>query len=142
MNLQPKNINYKDRVEKHLLKQNFMHHINFSLNQIEAGYTMGELKLSTIHTQQDGFTHGGVIATVADIVAGFAAYTLVGENEHVVTGELKISYFSKGEGNILRAKGRVIKAGKRVNFCEAEVYIVNGDNEKLIAKASTSMITI
>ena len=142
MTLQPKNIKFKDRVEKHLLKQNFMHHINFSLYQIEAGYTMGELKLLPIHTQQDGFTHGGVIATVADIVAGFAAYTLVGENEHVVTGELKISYFSKGEGNVLRAKGRVIKAGKRVNFCEAEVYIVNGDEVKLIAKASTSMITI
>ena len=142
MQLKPKNINFKERVERHLAKQNFMHHIEFSLHKIEAGYTEGEMELKPIHFQQDGFAHGGVIASIADIVAGFAAYTLVGTDQHVVTGEIKISYFAKGNGEILRAKGKVIKAGKRVNFCEAEVFSVNGDIETIIAKASTSMITI
>jgi uncharacterized protein (TIGR00369 family) len=142
MNFKPKNINFKERVERHLAKQNFMHHIDFSVNRIEAGYTEGEMKLKSIHYQQDGFAHGGIIATIADIVAGFAAYTLVGEDQHVVTGEIKISFFTKGEGDILRALGRVVKPGKRVNFCEAEVYSVNGSSETLIAKASTSMIII
>ncbi len=142
MELNPKNINFKERVERHLAKQNFMQHIEFSLDKIEAGYTEGEMKLKPIHHQQDGFAHGGLIATIADIVAGFAAYTLVGADQHVVTGEIKISYFAKGEGDFLRARGKVIKPGKRVNFCEAEVYSVKGTSETLIAKASTSMITI
>ena len=142
MELKPKNIHFKERVERHLAKQNFMHHIEFSLQKIEAGYTEGQMNFKSMHYQQDGFAHGGVIATIADIVAGFAAYTLVGEDQHVVTGEIKISFFTKGEGDILKAKGRVVKPGKRVNFCEAEVYAVNGNAETLIAKASTSMIII
>ena len=142
MELKPKNINYKERIERHLTKQNFMHHIDFSLHKIEPGYTEGEMKLKPIHHQQDGFAHGGVVASIADIVAGFAAYTLVGIDRHVVTGEIKISYFAKGDGDTLRAKGIVIKPGKRVIFCEAEVYSVKGTSETLIAKASTSMIII
>jgi uncharacterized protein (TIGR00369 family) len=142
MEFKPKNINFKERVERHLAKQNFMHHIEFSLHKIEAGYTEGEMKLKPIHHQQDGFAHGGLVATIADIVAGFAAYTLVGSDRHVVTGEIKISYFAKGDGNILRAHGKVVKPGKRVNFCEAEVYSVKDSSATLIAKASTSMIII
>jgi len=142
MDLKPKNIHFKERVVNHLAKQNFMHHIEFTMNTIEPGFTEGRMKLNPIHLQQDGFTHGGVIATMADIVAGFAAYTLVGAEEHVVTGEIKISFFKKGVGGSLRAVGRVIKPGKRMNFCEAEVFSVSENSETLIAKASTSMVTI
>lgn len=102
----------------------------------------GELSVTPIHFQQDGFVHGGVIATVADIVAGFAAVSLVAEDQRVVTGEIKISYFAKGDGDTLKAIGRVIKPGKRMNFCEAEVYSLKNGDEKLIAKATTSMITL
>ena len=142
MELIPKNRNFKERVIKHLAKQNFMHHIEFSLDTIEPGFTEGKMELKAIHSQQDGFAHGGLIATIADIVAGFAAYTLVGEAQHVVTGEIKISYFAKGNGHSLRAVGKVVKPGKRVNFCEAEVYSLKDNAETLIAKASTSMIII
>jgi uncharacterized protein (TIGR00369 family) len=142
MVLKPKNSNFKERVERHLSKQNFMHHIQFSLHKIEAGFTEGDMKLRPIHHQQDGFAHGGLVATIADIVAGFAAYTLVDVSQHVVTGEIKISYFAKGYGDLLRARGKVIKPGKRVSFCEAEVFSVDGDTETIIAKASTSMIII
>ncbi len=142
MDLKPKNIQFKQRVARHLERQNFMHHLDFRLATIEAGYTAGELVVRSIHHQQDGFVHGGVVATLADIVAGFAAYTLVAADQSVVTGEIKISYFRRGEGDILRAEGRVIKPGKRLNFCEAEVFAVTNGRKTLIAKASTTMITI
>ena len=116
--------------------------VGFDLNVIEAGKAEGWLTLRTEHQQQTGLVHGGVTATVADIVAGFAAYTLVPENHHVVTGEIKISYFSPGKGEKLHAKGWVIKQGRKLNFCEAEVWCVNGEKRTLIAKATTTMATI
>lgn len=134
------NPDFKKRIQKHLEKQEFMHHMGFNLDVIEVGRTEGRMKLEQIHNQQTGLVHGGVIATVADIVAGFAAYTLVGSNEGVVTGELKISYLRAAKGDTLHAKGWVIKQGRKINFCEAEVYVVNGTEEKLIAKATTSMV--
>jgi len=140
--MKPMNPDFKQRIEKHLIKQEFMHHIGFKLDLIEAGKVEGRMNLKEIHLQQAGLVHGGVIATVADIVAGFSAYSLVGVDEKVVTGKLKVSYLRPAKGEILWAKGWVLKQGRKINFCEAEVYVLNGNEPKLIAKATTSMIII
>ncbi|PTB97817.1 PaaI family thioesterase, partial [Marivirga lumbricoides] len=76
---------FKARVEKFLERQEFMKHIGFNLSVIEEGRTEGWLDIETIHKQQKGLVHGGVTATLADIVAGFAAYTTVPADCHVVT---------------------------------------------------------
>ena len=136
------NEDFKARVEKFLERQHFMKLVGFDLNVIEAGRTEGWLDLELQHQQQTGLVHGGVTATVADIVAGFAAYTLVPEDQHVVTGEIKISYFAPGRGDKLHAIGYVVKQGRKVNFCEAEVWCYNGEQKTLIAKATTTMVTI
>lgn len=142
MSIKIYNPNYKSRIEKFLERQFFMKHIGFDLNVISEGCTEGWLDIKQIHHQQKGLVHGGVTATVADIVAGFAAYTLVPEDHHVVTAEIKISYFKAGVGDKLYAKGWVLKQGRKLNFCEAEVYVVNGEKKTLIAKACTTMATI
>lgn len=136
------NPNFKTRIERFLERQHFMKLVGFELNVIEAGTTEGWLELRQEHQQQTGLVHGGVTATLADIVAGFAAYTLVPEDQHVVTGEIKISYFAKGKGQKLHAIGRVLKQGRRLNFCEAEVWCIDGEKRTLIAKATTTMATI
>lgn len=136
------NPNFKERILGHLAQQEFMHHIQFNLDVIEAGKVEGRMPINKIHKQQAGLVHGGVIATVADIVAGFAAYSLVNEDEKVVTGELKISYLRPAVGDVLLAKGWVLKQGRKINFCEAEVYTIMGDRKKLVAKATTSMIIV
>ncbi|MEC7752621.1 PaaI family thioesterase [Roseivirga sp. UBA1976] len=136
------NQNYKARIEKFLERQHFMKLVGFDLNVIDEGRTEGWLELREEHQQQTGLVHGGVTATVADIVAGFSAYTVVAEDQHVVTGEIKISYFAPGRGQKLYAKGWVVKQGKKMNFCEAEVWCIDGEKRTLIAKATTTMVTL
>lgn len=136
------NTHYRERVEDFLKRQHFMHHIGFSLDRIEYGKTEGRMPVRQEHKQQKGLIHGGVIATVADIVAGFAAYTVVPDHHHVVTGEIKISYFKPGTGDEIIARGYVIKPGKKLQFCEAEIFTVHEGKETLIAKATTTMVTI
>ena len=137
-----RNPSYKNRIRKYLERQNFMKHIKFSLENIRPGETEGKMKILDIHKQQKGLVHGGVIATIADIVAGFAAYTLVPEDFNVVTGELKISYLRPGTCNELFARGWVLKSGAKMSFCEAEVWQICDNERQLIAKATTSMITL
>jgi len=137
-----KKVDFKARIEKFLERQHFMKHIGFELNVIEEGRTEGWLTINEIHKQQKGLVHGGVIATLADIVAGFAAYTKMPEDHHVVTGELKVSYLNPGLGQKLHAVGYVLKSGRKVNYCEAEIWSENNGKRTLIAKATTSMITI
>lgn len=120
-----------------------MHHIGFNLTKIEVGYVEGELDMQQHHEQQLGYVHGGVTATVADLVMGFAAYTLVTENEATVTSDLKIAYLRPGIGTKIIGKGRVIKAGNLLYFCEADIICFdNKGNETLIARGYSTMCAV
>ena len=137
------NPDFKNTINEKLDRQFFMQLLGFKITDISEGKIEGELELKDIHKQHKGFVHGGVIATVADIVAGFAAVSLVPADHHVVTVELKTSYLNPGLGEKLFAKGWVLKQGRKLNFCEAEVYSISGTNEPvLIAKASATMATL
>jgi uncharacterized protein (TIGR00369 family) len=141
--IQTFNPDFKADIKEKLERQEFMKLMGFQVTKIEVGRVEGEMLLEQKHKQHKGFAHGGVIATLADIVAGFAAVSLVPKNHHVVTAEIKVSYFHPGVGDKLLAKGFVLKQGRKLNFCEAEVYVVKGDQEPLlIAKASASMANI
>jgi uncharacterized protein (TIGR00369 family) len=126
------------RIRRKLVGQRFMHLIGADLTVITAGRVEAELAMGEQHLQQRGFAHGGLIATLADLVAGFAAVTLVPDNYGVVTSDLKISYLNPGVGQQLKAIGWVLKPGRRLHFCEAEVWC----DGLLIAKASATMAVI
>lgn len=138
----PPNPLFRERVLLKLEGQEFMRHIGFSITRIEAGEVEGEMALQQIHLQQFGRLHGGVVTTIADIVAGFAAYTVAPAEKDVVTGEIKISYLRAGKGSHVRAVGKVLKPGKTICFVEAEVFAGSPGKWTLIAKASTSMVNI
>lgn len=141
--IQTYNPDFEQDIREKLGRQEFMKLMGFNVTKITVGRIEGELTLEQRHRQHKGFAHGGVIATLADIVAGFAAVSLVPKEHHVVTAEIKVSYFHPGVGERLLAKGCVIKQGRKINFCEAEVYAVTGNQPPLlIAKASATMATI
>jgi len=137
--LVPRNPRYQEFIQEKLKGQHFMRHIGFDLTTLEPGYMEGRAPVQQFLTQQDGYIHGGVTSTVADIVCGFAAFSLVSEGEHVVTGDLNIAYLSPGKGDFILAKGYVIKPGKRLNFCEGEVWAESETEDKMIAKISATM---
>jgi len=126
------------RIREKLKRQHFMHLIGADLTRIEPGRIVAELPLGQQHQQQRGFAHGGLVATMADLAAGFAATTLVPENFGVVTSDLKVSYLNPGVGQRIKAIGWVLKSGRRLHFCEAEVWC----DDVLIAKASATMAVI
>lgn len=138
-----RNPDFRETILGHLERQEFMKHIGCTLTLIEPGHVEAEIILSKEHQQQIGLVHGGVTATIADVAAGFAGFTLVGPDEHTVTAEIKISYLRKGRGTRLRAVGRVVKAGSSFHFCEADVFCVDESGmEVLIARATTTMAVI
>ena len=126
------------RIREKLQRQYFMHLIGADLTRIEPGRIEAELALGQQHQQQRGFAHGGLVATMADLAAGFAAATLVPEGVGVVTADLKVSYLNPGVGQRIKAIGWVLKAGRRLHFCEAEVWC----DDVLIAKASATMAVV
>jgi uncharacterized protein (TIGR00369 family) len=141
--IQTYNPDFKNTIREKLERQLFMKLLNIELTKMEEGCMEAELVLQPVHQQHKGFAHGGVIATLADVVAGFAAVSLVPKDHHVVTAEIKVSYLNPGVGHKLLAKGWVLKQGRKFNFCESEVYSRSpGQPDTLVAKASATMAII
>ena len=141
--MEPRNPAFEARIREQLKKQEFMKHIGCSLTVIQAGYVEAEVVLMEFHRQQVGITHGGVIATLADVAAGFAGFTLISESQQMVTVELKTSYFFPLVGVHARAKGRAVKHGNSLSFCEADVFSVDEHGvEKLCARATATMAIV
>lgn len=132
---------FKQMVAEKIEGNHFTNYLGIKINSVETGEIEAELDLEKYHMQQMDFVHGGVTATVADVVMGFAAFTLVKRGNGVVTVDLKVSYLNPGTGNKLFAKGYVVKAGQRISFCEAEIYARLPQGDQLIAKA-TSIMTV
>ncbi len=113
------------------------------LEMVEAGEAEMILKVESHHLQQNGFLHGGVTATICDVVTGIAAYTAVDESKNVVTADLKVSYLNPSTSKLIKAKGRVKKAGRFLVYCEGDVFDVFEDgSEKLIASCTSIMAAV
>jgi len=78
--------------------QPFMRFLNAQLTSLGDGLVEITVPYRKELTQQHGLFHGGVIATLADNVAGFAAYSLMSPDEQPLSIEFKINLISKAEG--------------------------------------------
>ncbi|MCC6818166.1 MAG: PaaI family thioesterase [Bacteroidia bacterium] len=143
MELLSKNPHFKQYVLGKMQLNHFMNFIGFEPTNIDQGYVEGFIQLKQHHLQQNGFVHGGVTSTLADLVMGFAAYTLVPEGQGTVTSDLKVAYLRPGVGDVIIAKGRVIKAGNLLFYCEADIIVKNPEKgEVLIARGYATMCAV
>jgi uncharacterized protein (TIGR00369 family) len=132
---------FRENIAEKLTRQFFMKLMDFHLTKIESGWVEGELLIEQKHLQQHYFVHGGVMATVADIVMGFSAYTLCRKGQGVVTADLKINYLLPATKGKILALGRVRKAGSKLFFCEAEIWAINGE-ERLLTNTAESLMSV
>jgi uncharacterized protein (TIGR00369 family) len=139
---QVRNPEFVEYTQQKVSQNKFIKWLGFSVTKIEPGYVEGELEFKEMHEQQDGWLHGGITATLLDMVQGFAAYSLVEAGQKVFTVEAKTSYFNPGISDKFFARGCVIKAGRRFHFCEAEVYYLKDEEEVTVGKGSSTMAVI
>ena len=123
-------------------RQGFPAHCGFEVDRVDSGIFETRLTVRKMHRQQDGFVHAGVMATMADHTAGYAAFTLVPENQRILTIEFKINYFKPAIGDALACRSRVVHPGKKIIVSESEVFSQHGNSEKLVAKAMVTLMAV
>ncbi|MGE0486465.1 MAG: PaaI family thioesterase [Gammaproteobacteria bacterium] len=129
MHFQPRFAGYAERVHQALREQPFMSVLlGAHATLVEPGHVVIEMPLRADLLQPLGMVHGTVATALADSAAGYAAETLVGADQHIVTVEYKVNFLAPGVGAKLRASGRVIRAGRTLSVCEADVY-AEGEGE-------------
>ena len=122
--------------------QGFPANCGFEVERVAFGIFDSRLKIRPMHSQQDGFVHAGVIATMADHTGGYAAYTTVSEEYRILTIEFKINYFKPATGEFIVCRSKVINNGKKIKVSESEVFAVSEGQEKLVSKAMVTLIAV
>lgn len=90
--------------------------------------------------QQNGFMHAGAIASVADSANGYAAYTLAPPDTDVLAVEFKINLLAPARGVGFLACGRVLRQGRTLTVCQADVFTTGSSQRSLIATMLSTII--
>lgn len=140
MSFQPLNPAFEQYVRNGFTQQKFMNLIGAELTAVQPGICEIQLPYQAGLTQQHGFFHGGVLATLADNAAGFAAYSLMSESQQPLSLEFKINFLSKAQGERLIAHAIVLKNGRTVKICRVDIFCLQEKVRTLCATALASII--
>ncbi len=92
--------------------------------------------------QQMGNAHGGIVGALADSAAGYAALSLMAVGLEVVTVEYKINFLAPAIGEYLVGRGTVVRPGRTLHVCTAEIFAVSRGEEKPVAYMTTTMLAV
>ena len=141
-NFTPRDPNYATRVRASFERQQVMAWIGASLTHLAPG----QCEITLLHkpelTQQHGYIHGGIIGTIGDTAAGYAAYTLMPHDASVLTVEYKMNIMAPGDGERLIARGEVIRAGRSLVVARADVFAVKAGKEIHCASLLQTLMTM
>ena len=134
---------FETKIRKSFSYQGALATMGGELALIEPGHCILEMPYSKAVTQQHGFIHAGVLTTMMDSAAGYAAFTLMPAEAEVLTIEFKTSLMHPAKGERFRFEGRVIKPGRTIMFCEADAFAINpSEPDKKVASLTATMMVV
>lgn len=131
-----------DRVRASFAKQQVMATIGATLERVEPGEVTIAMPPNASLTQQHGYLHAGIIATIADSACGYAALSLMPDDAAVLSIEFKTNMLAPADGERFIARGKVIKPGRTIMVCDATVHAVRNGTEKLVATMTGTMMVV
>jgi uncharacterized protein (TIGR00369 family) len=142
MNHQPRNPDFEARVRGSFARQNAMGLIGARMASVEPGRVEIELPVREDLGQQHGFVHGGIVGMIADSAGGYAAFTLMPADASVLTVEYKVNMLAPAEGELLIARGEVLKPGRTLSVVRADVWARRGDRETRVAAMQQTLMVM
>jgi uncharacterized protein (TIGR00369 family) len=130
------------RVRESFARQAVMATIGAEISHLAAGEVDLRLPYRADLTQQHGFLHAGIVATLADSACGYAAYSLMPAEAGVVSVEFKLNLMAPAAGEAFEARARVKKAGRTLSVVSADVFALGEGRERLIACMQGTMMTL
>jgi uncharacterized protein (TIGR00369 family) len=141
--LSPQDPEFEERVRASFGEQQVMGLIGATLGRVAPGEVEIELSFRPDLTQQDGFLHAGIVATILDSACGYAAHTLLPAGVGVLTVEYKINLLAPASGALFRARGRVERSGRTLTVCTGEVIALQEDGqERTVAVMLSTLMAI
>jgi uncharacterized protein (TIGR00369 family) len=122
-----------DRVRAAFAAQGLMRVLGGRLAELSPGRCTIACDFREDLTQHHGLFHAGVLTTLADNACGFAAMSVLPEGGEVLSVEFKVSFLRPGAGTAAVARGEVLKPGRTLSFCRADVFTRDAAGRETLA---------
>lgn len=138
----PADAGWQARVRTSFSRQQVMATLGITLDRLAPGEVDLGVPYQESLTQQHGFLHAGVLATMADSACGYAAFSLMPDGTGVLSIEFKINLLAPAKGERFFARARVVRPGRTITVCEADVVAMDGGAQKVVATMLATMMAI
>mgnify|MGYP001239580030 CR=1 FL=1 len=134
---------FETRVRDSFARQQVMHTLGVEMAGLTPGRCELRMPFAPAFTQQHGFLHAGIVTTVADSAAGYAAYSLMPAESSVLTVEFKQNLLAPAAGRLLIARAAVVRPGRQISVVQSETFVADeGGREKAVALMQATMICL
>lgn len=133
---------YDQRVRDSFANQAVMTTLGVRLTDLGPGRCELRMPFRADLTQQDGFLHAGIVTTVSDSAAGYAAYTLMPADSSVLSIEYKQNLMAPATGEVLVARGEVIRSGRTITVVVAHAFMIKDGVEKPVGLLQATMMCL
>ncbi len=139
---EPQDPNFASRVRTSFARQKMMQTIGARLISVSPGAVEIGLPFQENLTQQHGFLHAGIVATIGDNACGYAALSLTPADTAVLTIEYKINLVAPAMGGQLVASGCVTRPGHTITVCSGEIFALSDGKKKLVANMLSTIMVL
>lgn len=123
-----------EQLQRHVLAMPMAQTLGLRFTRVEPGRTELEIPVAQPFTFRPGQLQATPVFAIADFAAVSAAGSLLPPGWANATIDATIKLLAPAVGRVLRARGRVIDAGRLLTVCAADVFAVGEDGqEKLCA---------
>ncbi len=143
MTYQVSNPLFAEEIRSSFARQSIMTLIGAELQAVEPGIVEIELPYRPDLAQQHGYLHAGIVTTIADSAAGYAAYSLMPAGAEVLSVEFKVNLLRPARGKSFLARAEVIKPGRTLTVARADVFgIADSSARELVATMLATIICL
>jgi uncharacterized protein (TIGR00369 family) len=121
MTFESRDPDFEQRVRASFGRQAVMRLLDVTMERVSPGIVDLTLPFRADLTQQHGFLHAGIAATVVDSACGYAALTLMEPGVAVLSVEFKVQLLAPARGAWFRARGEVVRAGRTLTVVSGEL---------------------
>lgn len=133
----------EQRVRESFARQRVMATLGATLHEVREGRVVVGLPFRADLTQQHGFVHAGILATILDSACGYAALSTMDAGTGVLAVEFKINLLRPAVGARFVATGTVVKPGRTITVCRGDVHAIDdGGAETHVAIGQASMMCV
>jgi uncharacterized protein (TIGR00369 family) len=136
----PENPDFAAAVRTSFERQGLMATLGASLARVAPGEVDIALPFSERLSQQHRYLHAGAVAAIADSANGYAALSLCPPGSEVLAVEFKINLLAPARSPDFLACGRVLRRGRTLTVCLAQVYGQEPGGRELVATMLSTII--